>query len=42
MKIGKIVIVYAIHTECVTDLDYQSEMIIFCSILTTLESSSIF
>jgi len=29
---------YVIHTaECVTDLDYQSEMIIFGSILTTFE-----
>ncbi len=27
----------ALHTECVTELDYQSEMIIFGSILTTFE-----
>jgi len=30
------------NTECVTDLDYQSEIIIFGSILTTFELSSIF
>jgi len=29
-------------TECVKDLDEQSKMIIFGSILTTFESSSIF
>jgi hypothetical protein len=29
-------------TECVTDLDQRSKMIIFGSILTTFESSSIF
>jgi len=29
-------------TECVTDLDLKSEMIIFGSILITFESSSIF
>ena len=28
-------------TECVTDLDYQSKMIIFESVLTTFESSVI-
>jgi len=28
-------------TECVTDLDYQSKVIIFGSILTTFESRSI-
>ncbi len=31
-----------LSTECVTDLDLQSEMIIFGSILTTFESSRIF
>jgi hypothetical protein len=30
------------HTECVTDLDYQSKMIIFKLILTTFELSSFF
>ena len=30
-----------VHAECVTDLDKQSEMIIFESILTTFESSII-
>jgi len=31
-----------VHTECVTELDLQSEMIIFESILTTFEMSNIF
>jgi len=33
---------YEHSTECVTDLDQGSEMIIFGSILTTFESSNIF
>ena len=31
-----------VHAECVTDLDQQSEMIIFESILTTFKVSIIF
>ena len=33
---------YLTSTECVMDLDQQSEMIIFKSILTTFEESVIF
>jgi len=52
-KIRYIVVLYSVFAlgdhikpiftnKCVTDLEYQSKMIIFGSILTTLESSSIF
>ena len=32
---------YSLYTECVTDLNQQSKMIIFMSILTTFEQSII-
>jgi hypothetical protein len=31
-----------IHTECITELDYRSEMIIFKSIISNLKMSAIF
>jgi len=41
-KRKKLVGIRSCSTECVTDLDKQSKMIIFGSTLTTFESSSIF
>ena len=38
----KYILIYLGDTECVTDLDLQREMIIFVSILTTFEASTIF
>ena len=39
---GWLGVAFEVTTECVTDLDLQSKMIIFESILTTFESSVIF
>jgi len=41
-SLKQLVMTKMIATECVADLDYQSEMIIFGSILTTFQSRIIF